>query len=373
MQPVCRAAVGVGTLSCCGLTCRSVLHLRLATARAGAGITLTGSASPIAPGQGMIRHQALDRRECCGAAANGPSGTARQAGARCCGHGCRSHWHGGCAPTTPGGDRRPGGRVRCVHVRCRRTAAHHDRGISRCRQPDARRRGHLPSRAAMHHEGTCTVRCRPAGVAAAHRDRVASAAVGGPALGAEDTSRAAPPCITKARAPFDAVRRAWPQRTTTAWHQPLSAARRVLPRIRPKRHRHASRRLLRQPPVGPGGARDDRRATRGHDAEVGGGAVACRERRCTRQAAAARAEPGAPVGAGRLMGGRTRSGGRQQRRIGWTGLDQRVAGSPERHESPGRAGACQHHAERRRALRGTSIGPTSGGTERWRAPRRTPS
>ena len=152
MQPVCRAAVGVGTLSCCGLTCRSVLHLRLATARAGAGITLTGSASPIAPGQGMIRHQALDRRECCGAAANGPSGTARQAGARCCGHGCRSHWHGGCAPTTPGGDRRPGGRVRCVHVRCRRTAAHHDRGISRCRRPGARRREYVPSGIAMHHE-----------------------------------------------------------------------------------------------------------------------------------------------------------------------------------------------------------------------------
>jgi hypothetical protein len=74
-----------------------------------------------------------------------------------------------------------------------------------------------------------------------------------------------------------------------------------------------------------------------------------------------------------LMGERTRSGGRQQRRIGWTGLDQRVAGSPECHGSPGRAGARQHHAERRRALRGTSIGPTSGGTERWRAPRRTPS
>jgi hypothetical protein len=169
MRSVCQAAVGVGTLSCCGLTCRSVLHLRLATARAGAGITLTGSASPIAPGQGMIRHQALDRRVCCGAAANGPSGTARQAGARCCGYGCRSHRHGGCAPTAPGRDRRP-----CVG------------------------------------SGWCTVRCRPTGVAAAHRDRVASAAVGGPALGAEDTSRAAPPCITKIATPTTsrAMRRA---------------------------------------------------------------------------------------------------------------------------------------------------------------------
>ncbi len=66
--------------------------------------------------------------------------------------------------------------------------------------------------------------------------------------------------------------------------------------------------------VGPGSARDDRRGTRGHDAEVGEGVVACRER-CTCQAAVARAEPGEPVGAEQIDGECAQSGDRQQRGV----------------------------------------------------------